>query len=179
MARNRWWLPLLLAVLLAATAVRAAEITWQDAVARLAYERSQAEMCVRLLKKFGDTAAVARGSVGYDAAKVEYDGIIGGLIVALVQRDRPASLSDLQNRMERGFEKREAFCESVQPLVPSSEGQKGVIDAIVKGAVGPLIDAIKSIWLKRMDEDALARATIQTQLEATKWLAFESVKPSS
>ena len=154
------------------------EITWQDAVANLAYERSQAEMCVRLLKKFGDKATIERDAVGYDAAKVEYDSIIGGLIAALAQRDQPESMSDLQDRMQRGFQKREAFCKSVQPLVPSSPGQKGPIDEIVSGALGPVIDAVKAIWLKRMDENALTRATIQTQLEATKWLPFGSVAPS-
>jgi hypothetical protein len=74
---------------------------------------------------------------------------------------------------------REAFCKSVQPLVPWISGQKGVIDEIVTGALGPVIDAVKMIWVKRMDENALTRATIQTQLEATKWLPFGSVPPSS
>lgn len=182
--RARRWFTLLAAMAMIATAARAQEtkqareITWQDAVANLAYERSQAEMCVRLLKKFGDKATIERDSVGYDAAKVEYDGIIGGLIAALAQRDQPESLNDLQGRMQRGFQKREAFCKSVQPLVPSSTGQKGPIDEIVAGAVGPVVDAVKAIWLKRIDENALTRATIQTQLEATKWAPFSSVAPS-
>ncbi len=175
----RWSLTLLAAIAMVGTAVHAAEINWQEAVANLAYERSQAEMCVRLLKKFGDKATIERDSVKYDAAKAEYDGIIGGLITGVAQRDQPESLSDLQERMQRGFEKREAFCKSVQPLVSASNGQKGVIDEIVAGALGPVIDAVKAIWLKRMDENALTRATIQTQLEVTKWLPFDLVAPSS
>jgi hypothetical protein len=166
-------------VAIVCTAGHAAEITWQDAVANLAYERAQAERCVRLLKKFGDKATIDRNSVKYDEAKSEYDGIIAGLVAALAQRDQPGSLNDLRDRTQRGFEKREAFCKSVQPLVPSISGQKGVIDEIVAGALGPVIDAVKVIWVKRMDENALTRATIQTQLEATKWLPFGSVAPSS
>jgi hypothetical protein len=177
MARALCWRTLLVAIVMVSTATHAAEINWQEAIANLAYERSQAEMCVRLLKKFGDKATIERSSVKYDEAKAEYDGIIGGLIAALAQRDEPGSLNDLQDRTQRGFEKREAFCKSVQPLVPSSTGQKGVIDQIVAGALGPVIDAVKVIWVKRMDENALTRATIQTQLEATKWLPFGSVAP--
>ena len=51
--------------------------------------------------------------------------------------------------MQRGFDAREAFCNSVQALVPSNAGQKSVIVDIVKGAVGPVIDAIKAIWMRR------------------------------
>ena len=52
-----------------ADAVRAAEgtptsddIGWQEAVARLAYERTLAETCVGLLKKRGDAGAIDRGA---------------------------------------------------------------------------------------------------------------------
>jgi hypothetical protein len=70
---------------------------------------------VRLLKKYGDAAVVDRGSLTYGEAKAEYDGIVAGLIVALAQKQQPASLADLQARLQRGFDKREAFCRSVQP----------------------------------------------------------------
>jgi hypothetical protein len=36
-------------------------IGWQEAVARLAGERTKAETCARLLKQYGDKAAVAQG----------------------------------------------------------------------------------------------------------------------
>ncbi|HEX7197979.1 MAG TPA: hypothetical protein VF213_00790 [Dongiaceae bacterium] len=182
MARARWWLLPVLAMAIAGPAAQAAEITWQEAVARLAYERSQAEACVRILKKFGDKPAADRGEVAYDQAKADYDAVIAGLIAALAQREQPASLTDLQQLLQRGFEKREAFCRSVQPLIPtapSAQSEKGVIDGIVSGVVGPVVDAIKAIFVKRMDENALARATIQTQLEATRWPGFASVMPSS
>jgi hypothetical protein len=177
MAKLRWWLPLL-AVVTVATAVHADEIKWQEAVARLAQERTQAETCVQVLKKYGDAAAIGRGEIAYGEAKADYDGIIGGLIVALALKEQPASLSDLQARLERGFAKRAAFCQSVKPLIPPSSGQKGIIEEIVKGVAGPLVEAVKAIWLRSRDDNVLTRATIQTQLEATSWPAFASVSPS-
>ena len=39
------------------SAAFAEEIGWQEAVARLAYERTKAETCVKELKKYGDKAA--------------------------------------------------------------------------------------------------------------------------
>jgi hypothetical protein len=157
----------------------AADIGWQEAVARLAYERTRAETCVRALKAYGDPAAVKRGEFAYGEAKAEYDGVIQGLIVALAGKGEPTGLPDLEARMQRGFDAREAFCKSVQALAPSSPGQKSVIADIVKGAVGPVIDAIKAIWTRSRDDDALMRRTIQTQLEAASWPQFASISPSA
>ena len=85
-------------------------IGWQEAVARLAYERTKAGTCVIELKKYGNKAAIKRGEDAYNNAKSEYDGIISGLTVALAKKDEPASLPDLEARMNRGFDAREAFC---------------------------------------------------------------------
>jgi hypothetical protein len=132
----------------------------------------------RLLKKRGDEAAIDRGALAYGEAKAEYDGIIAGLIVALAQKAAPASLPDIEARLRRGFEKREAFCRSVQALVPTQHaGEKGLIDEAVKGAIGPLVDAIKTIWLRSRDDKGLVRKTIETQLEAAAWPEFASIKP--
>ena len=81
------------------------EINWQEAVARLAQERTQAETGVRLLKKHGNAAAIDRGALAYGEAKAEYDGIIAGLVVALAQRgrSRPA-LRIWQERLQRGLQ---------------------------------------------------------------------------
>ena len=148
-------------------------------MARLAYERTKAETCVKALKTYGDQAAIKRGEIAYGEAKAEYDGIIQGLIVALTRKGEPASIHDLEARMLRGFDARDAFCRSVQPLVPSSAGQKGVITDIINGVVTPLIEAVKAIWMRSKDDDALMRKTIETQLEATLWPSFASVSPSS
>jgi hypothetical protein len=160
------------------SAAFAEEIGWQEAVARLAYERTKAEACVKELKKYGDNAAINRGEDAYNDAKAEYDAIGQGLTVALARKGEPASLPDLEARLQRGFEAREAFCKSVQALAPSGAGQKSVIADIVGGLAGPVIDAIKAIYLRGKDDDALMRKTIETQLEATSWPAFASIAPS-
>jgi hypothetical protein len=175
MARARWWLLLLLAVGTVGTALRAQEISWQEAVARLARERTMAETCVALLTQYGDQASQARGSITYGEAKAEYDGVIAGLVVALTRKGRPESLPDLQDRPQRGFDKREAFCRSVEPLMPKGHVEKGPIADIVSGAVKPLTDAI---WSRTRDDDALMRKTIQTQVEATSWPSFDKAAPS-
>ena len=111
MMSARGWLLFVLAVTVAGTALHAQEIIgWQEAVARLARERTLAETCVTLLRKYGDQASQARGSRTYGEAKSEYDGVIAGLVVALARKGQPESLPDLQDRLQRGFDKREAFC---------------------------------------------------------------------
>jgi len=175
------WLLLLLSLAAAAADMppRAPKISWQEAVAQLAQERTRAETCVAWLKKYGDAAAQNRGALAYGGAKAEYDGVIAGLVVALARKGQPESLPDLQARLERGFDKREVFCESVLPLVPQDSGQKGPIAEVVTGIAKPVIDAVVAIWSRVRDDDALMRKTIQTQLEATSWPAFEKVVPSS
>src|ERR1700722_1318524 len=143
MKRAGWWLLVLLAAVgTAGTALRAQEINWQEAVARLARERTLAETCVALLKQYGDQPSQARGSITYGEAKAEYDGVIAGLVVALARKGQPGSLPDLQVHLQRGFDKREAFCMSVEPLTPKGRGEKSPIADIVSGAVKPLTDAI-------------------------------------
>ena len=176
MIRGRWWLPLL-ALCLAGPAPAQA-MSWQDAVAQLAQERTQAETCAAALKKHGDAAAVDRGAPAYGQAKAEYDGIIAGLDVVLAQKAEPVSLTDLQGRLRRGFEQREAFCRAALSLVPPrAAGEKGVLDEIAKGAIGPVLQAVQAIYLRAKDDSALTRATIRTQLEATSWPAFAAVAP--
>jgi hypothetical protein len=154
------------------------EMTWQEAIACLARERTAAETCAALLKKRGDAAAIDRGALEYGEAKAEYDGIIKGLTVALAQKAAPASLPDMEVRLQRGFAKRDSFCRMVQALVPPPHaGEKGWIEEAVKGAIGPLVNAIQAIWLRSRDDNAQMRKTIETQLEATAWPEFASIKP--
>ena len=174
------WLTLtFLAVVVAGTAaLRAQDINWQEAVARLARERARVEICASILKRYGNPTAIEHGSISYGEAKAEYDAIIAGLIVALDRKEQPASLSDLQASLQRGFDKREAFCQSEQSLIPQDKAEKGIVEEIVKDAIGPIIQAVQVIYAKARDEDALTHKTIQTQLEATLWPAFASVSPS-
>jgi hypothetical protein len=52
----------------------------------------------------------------------------------------------------------------------------GWIGDAVKGAVDPVIGAIKDIYLRSKDDDVLLRKTIQTQLQATLWMDFEAIQ---
>src|SRR5271154_3961798 len=146
MVRLRWSLAAVLAVCMISAAF-AEEIGWQEAVARLSYERTKAETCVKELKKYGDAATISRGEDGYSDAKAEYDAIVSGLTVALARKGEPESLPDLEARLQRGFDARESFCKSVQPLVPSTTGQRSAITDVIGGVAGPVIDAIKANYL--------------------------------
>jgi hypothetical protein len=154
------------------------EINWQEAIARLAQERTQAVTCAEVVKKYGRAGEIDRLSLIYGEAKAEYDGVVGGLLVALARKKQPDSLPDLQGRLKRGFEKREEFCKAAASLVPTpAQGQRGVFGDIVRGAIEPIIQAVKEIYFRAKDESALTRKTIETQLEATSWPDFASVKP--
>jgi hypothetical protein len=61
MRRLQW--PVALAVWIVSAAALAADTGWQEAVARLAYERTRAETCVKALKTYGDQAAIKRGEI--------------------------------------------------------------------------------------------------------------------
>jgi hypothetical protein len=174
----RWLALTFLAVVVAGTALHGQEINWQEAVARLARESARVEICASVLKKYGNPTAIERGSISYGEAKAEYDAIIAGLIVALARKEQPASLSDLQASLQRGFDKREAFCQSAQSLIPRDKGEKSVVEEIVKDAIGPIIQAVQAIYSKAKDDDSLTHKTMQTQLEATSRPAFASVSPS-
>ena len=65
-------------------------------------------------------------------------------------------------------------------LMPDTSGAKGVLtDLAGLGKVATsLIEAVKEIVLRCMDNNAMTRKTIQTQLEAAKWLDFGAVSPS-
>lgn len=77
-------------------------IGWQEAVARLAGERTRAETCAGLLKKHGDAAAISRGALAYGEAKAEVDALIAGLVTALAIGKKPTSLPDLEVQLKRG-----------------------------------------------------------------------------
>jgi hypothetical protein len=177
MRARRWlWLVVLLAVPGVIQAETAKSIGWQEAVARLAAERTRAETCASLLKRHGDAAAISRGGLAYGEAKAEVDAVIAGLVVALAEDEKPASLPDLEARLRRGVTGREAFCKEVRPLVPDTTGEKGITDLTGLGEmVTSLSEAATAIVLNYREEDRLTRKTIQTQLETTKWPAFASV----
>ncbi len=52
---------------------------------------------------------------------------------------------------------------------PAEGGTQGVVEEIAKGAVGPVVDALKSagaaLWTRKVEKDKLELETIKTQLE--------------
>jgi len=155
-------------------------IGWPEAVARLAEERSQAEICVASLKAHGDRDQVAQGRLAYGTAKADFDGVIAGLITALGERGSPESLPDLDAKLAHGAAGLGQFCKSVRDLVPNISGQKGILDEMVKTAVEPVIKTLSAgvatLYADHRNDDALTRQTIQTQLEAAKWPDFGKVE---
>jgi hypothetical protein len=93
--------------------VPAQTIRWPEAVAALAAERTRAETCVRLLKRYaaGNAGALSRGELTYADAKADMDAVVRGLIVVLAQGGTPAGLSDLEARLTRGFQARATLCQ--------------------------------------------------------------------
>jgi hypothetical protein len=153
---------------------------WPEAIATLAAERTRAETCVRLLKRHagGDAAVLSRGELAYAAAKAEMDAVIAGLTVVLAQRGTPPDLAELEARLTRGDQAREAFCREVTALVPPDlPGTRNVLVELVGAFVPALLEAARALYTGQTEHDRLRRQTIQTQLEATQWSAFAEITP--
>jgi hypothetical protein len=158
-------------------------ISWPDAVGQIASERTRAETCVALMKKYGDDPQRARGEITYANAKTDFDAAIAGLIVALNAGGTPASLPSLQARLSRGASGLAEFCATVIKLLPNKNGQteKDVWMDIAKmipfdQLLKSLSDGVAALYSNRRNDDVLTRRTIQTQLEAARWPAFSEVK---
>jgi hypothetical protein len=172
---------LILVALLVPTALAIGQpMTWPEAVAQLTGERTKAETCVGLAKKYADPAQIARGQLAYANAKADADAVIAGLITALSAGQQPASLSSLQAKLSSGVSGLAEFCGSVADLLTSTVGQKGVIEDIAKASILPLLkmlsDGVSALYSNHRNDDELTRRTIQTQLEAARWPAFSEVK---
>ena len=126
----------------AATSGFAQEIGWPEAVGRLTRERSKAETCITLLKKYGDKAQIARGSLEYNEAKSGNDGVISGLVTALALDESPESLPNLETQLQQSTISLGNFCSSVSALIPNTQGERGLLDGIVKEAIEPLLNSL-------------------------------------
>ncbi|MGO9401809.1 MAG: hypothetical protein ACLP19_28825 [Xanthobacteraceae bacterium] len=159
-----------------------AEVTWPDAVAQLAGERSKAETCVALVKKYGSSAQIAHAQLTYTDAKADSDAVIAGLITVLSTSQAPASLPSVQAKLTSSVTGLGEFCGTVASLLPNTAGQKNVLTDIAKVAIGPLLemlsDGVSALYNNHRADDALTRGTIKTQLEAARWPAFSEVKPA-
>jgi len=158
-----------------------ASISWPDAVAQLTGERTKAETCISLLKKYGDEAQIARAQLTYTNAKADSDAVIAGLITALSVSQKPESLSTLQTKLGRCISALHEFCETVSNLIPKTAGQKdttlGMLSIGSMRIISAMLsDGVSALYNNQRSYDALTRRTIQTQLEAARWPTFSEVK---
>jgi hypothetical protein len=169
----------LVALLLMPAVVLAQPMRWPEAVAALAGERARAEECARLLKRHAgnDAAALSRGELAYMTAKAEVDAVIAGLTAVLAQRGTPPNLPEVEARLTRGVQAREAFCRQVMTLVPEDPGTRNPYLSLLGAVLPPLLDAVVAIYKVKVEQDRLLRQTIQTQLEATIWTPFADLAP--
>lgn len=179
LSRGRPGVCVLVALLLVPAVVRAQAMRWPEAVAALAAERTRAETCVRVFKRHAGAkaATLSRGELAYADAKAEVDAVIRGLIVALAQGGTPAGLSDLEARLTRGFQAREALCQQAMALVPEDPGTRNLLVQVLGVVLAPLLEAVRALYTVKAEQDRLLRQTIQTQLEGTQWPAFADITP--
>jgi hypothetical protein len=170
---------MLVALLVMPAMIQAQTMRWPEAVAALAAERTRAETCARLLKHHAgdDKAALSRGELAYASAKADVDGVIAGLTVVLAERGTPPQLPDLEARLTRGVQAREAFCRQVTALVPEDPGTRDFLVPLLGVVLPPLLEAARVLYASVTDQDRLLRQTIQTQLEATTWRPFADLTP--
>jgi hypothetical protein len=178
-ARGRPSLVVLVALLFVPAVVWAQAMRWPEAVAALAAERTRAETCGRLLKRHAghDAAALSRGELAYAEAKADVDAVIAGLTIVLAQRGTPPQLPDLETRLTRGVQAREAFCRQVTALVPEDPGTRELLVPLLGAVLPPLLEAARTLFTFEKEQDRLLRQTIQTQLEATIWTPFADLTP--
>ena len=165
------------AAAIVATAAAATSLGWPDTIERLTQLRTQAQSCVDLLKSSGDMAAIRNGRIVCESAKAEADGVIAGLVAALVEGGKPERLTSLQADLGgAGAGLRETCDAAVKASSSAGGGTKGVVEDIARAAIEPVIAAIASgagaLWKQRVDRDALELATVKAQLEAAKWPDF-------
>ena len=144
----------------------------------LAQERSQAETCAELLKSSGDKAAITAGRITYGAAKAKADGAIAGFTVALVEGGEPEDLPKIEANLEKAGAGLQEVCDAAVKAASSGDGSKGVVEDIAKGAVGPLVDAIKSaagaLWTRHVEKDKLELETIKAHSKPRSGPTFEA-----
>jgi hypothetical protein len=96
-----------------------ASMSWREAVGQIAGQRTKAETCVALMKRYGNDAQIARGQLTYADAKADFDAVIAGLIAALSAGQTPASLPSLQAKLTSGVSALLELCDMVSNLLPS------------------------------------------------------------
>jgi hypothetical protein len=149
---------------------------WPDTTRLLTREKSQAKVCVALLKSSGDKSAILEGQIVYEKAKAAADGVIAGFSTVLVVGGKPQDFPTIKADMEEAGTGLQQVCDAAAAAARAAEGTKGVVDEAVTAAVKPLIEALEAaagaVWAHHVEMDTLEREMIQNQLEAAKWPDF-------
>jgi hypothetical protein len=107
------------------------------------------------------------GRIAYVPAKSASDGVI--FIVGLVEGYKPEKLPPLQTNLERAGKGLKEVCDDAVAAALDAAGTKGLVEDLAKGAVEPVIDALRStanaLWGHHLQMEELERETIKKQLE--------------
>jgi hypothetical protein len=160
----------------------APSMTWPEATELLQREKLSAEVCAKAVKLHlpeGDRTALTAAEHDYEAGRAEFNAVISGLQVALMDPETEAPALDVvEERISAGVEAREAFCDDAERLMADQEsGEKSVIAEVVAGSLSALIEAGMTIWKYTDHKDALRRGSISTALEGAKWPVFSDIEP--
>lgn len=167
-----------LALFLPASAETAqAQPGWPEVIDRLATARTQAVVCVGLLKSGGDATAIQQGKATYGLAKAQSDGAIAGLLTLLLEGGQPRNLPKTQDQIAAAGAALQHICDAATQN--AKPGEKGVWDDLAKSSVAPLIkalsDGIAGLWTHHVEKDRLEIEGKKTQLEAARWPDFSSI----
>ena len=76
----------------------------------------------------------------------------------------------------RAVELNDQLCARARELAVDAAGAREMTGAILgSGVVSGLIDAIRELFSRRSERDALVRKTIQQQLEEARWRSFADI----
>ncbi len=91
-------------------------------------------------------------------------------IIADINKER------YKSHLERAGAGLQEVCNDAIRAASVAEGRRSVVQDVVKGAVGPVIDALKAasgaLWAHHLEMEKLEMETIKAQLEAAKWPDF-------
>lgn len=87
---------------------QATGMTWPEAAEFLRRERLTAEACARVVKRFTPkypATGLAAAELEYETARADFDGVITGLHVALIEDEEAPSLETVETRLAAGTER--------------------------------------------------------------------------
>src|SRR3954469_9881804 len=100
-----------------------APLGWPEVITLLTKARTQATTCVEVLKSSGDKAALASARLTYGMAEGEMDGVIAGLIAALVEGGDPGRLPTVRTSLETSGKGLKEICDTaVKMITPNTKG---------------------------------------------------------